>query len=326
MKADHHALKLLLPQYLAAIGCEVRQSGCHLQTRCPLHEDRTPSFSADLKPDGWVWSCFPCGAGGDVFSLHARLHGLETRTHFREVCEGVTSIVGGVGDLSTLVTRSRLVLSGGSHEDESKCIPADELVKLTTPWRDTLASGRATFGLVREFREIGSDVLKALAEPALDALGVCPASHTLTSKAGRSYPLPSPCWAYIGDGGYAVRRPFGRDSEPRFWRVGQLRRPWRSHRLPDPSVTIAHLVESESDAMALIAAGFETKSSAVCAVPGASGFRDEWGMMFAGREVHLWPDRDTAGRRFADRVGKALCGKASRVSVHQLQDWQEVAA
>lgn len=326
MKADHHALKFALPQYLAAIGCEVKQAGHRLQTRCPLHEDRSPSFAADLKADGWVWNCFPCDAGGDVFSLHALLHGLEVRTHFREVCEGVASAVGRCGEIGGAVTRSRIVLVGRAREDESKCIPADELVRLTTPWRETLASGRTTFGMLREFREIGSNVLKALTEPPLDALGICPASHTLTSKAGRSYSISSPCWAYIGDGGYCVRRPFGANSEPRFWRVGQLRRPWRSHRLPDPSVIVAHLVESESDAMALIAAGFESKSSAVCAVPGASGFRDEWGAMFAGREIHLWPDRDTAGQRFAGRVGKALHRKASRVLIHQLQDLQEVAA
>ncbi|MFJ2814334.1 CHC2 zinc finger domain-containing protein [Streptomyces sp. NPDC087294] len=36
-------------------------------TRCPLHEDETPSFSWNT--DRQLWKCHSCGKGGDSFSL-----------------------------------------------------------------------------------------------------------------------------------------------------------------------------------------------------------------------------------------------------------------
>lgn len=323
-----HDLKALLPDYLRAIGCEVKQVRNQLQCKCPLHADSEPSFEADMKAGGWVWHCFPCGMGGSVLDLHAALQGMDARREFREVCKGVASILGGSVEAVASAARSRVLLPAGSlaDDDEDKSIAADELVRLTTPWRETLASGRATLGLLLEFREMGRETLKALALPALDALGVVPAGHTMKAKSGRNCVLDAPRWGYVGDGGYCVRSPFGRGVEPRFWRVGKLRRPWRSHRLQEPAVCVVHLVESETDAMALIAAGFESESSAVVAVPGASGFRSEWAELFKGREVHFWPDRDSAGMKFVERVAAMLQGKAARMLVHEINDLKEVAA
>jgi hypothetical protein len=36
-------------------------------TRCPLHEDNTPSFSYNT--DRGLWRCHSCGEGGDVYNL-----------------------------------------------------------------------------------------------------------------------------------------------------------------------------------------------------------------------------------------------------------------
>ncbi|MEU7148504.1 CHC2 zinc finger domain-containing protein [Streptomyces sp. NPDC045456] len=36
-------------------------------TRCPLHEDNTPSLSYNT--DRQVWKCHSCGAGGDSYSM-----------------------------------------------------------------------------------------------------------------------------------------------------------------------------------------------------------------------------------------------------------------
>lgn len=36
-------------------------------TRCPLHEDRTPSLSVNTTKD--LWNCHSCGEKGDAYSL-----------------------------------------------------------------------------------------------------------------------------------------------------------------------------------------------------------------------------------------------------------------
>ena len=52
----------------------------HLQLRgekfvacCPFHDDRTPSFVLDHRKGTWLWYCFTCGIGGDVFDFIAKI-------------------------------------------------------------------------------------------------------------------------------------------------------------------------------------------------------------------------------------------------------------
>ena len=49
-----------------------RRSGQQVQTLCPLHPDKTPSFT--IYGDNH-WHCFGCNAHGDVITLVQRLHG-----------------------------------------------------------------------------------------------------------------------------------------------------------------------------------------------------------------------------------------------------------
>ena len=50
-----------------------RRSGQQVQTHCPLHPDKTPSFT--VYGDNH-YHCFGCNAHGDVITLTQRLHGL----------------------------------------------------------------------------------------------------------------------------------------------------------------------------------------------------------------------------------------------------------
>lgn len=50
-----------------------RRSGQQVQTRCPLHPDKSPSFT--IYGDNH-FHCFGCNAHGDVITLIQRLHGL----------------------------------------------------------------------------------------------------------------------------------------------------------------------------------------------------------------------------------------------------------
>jgi hypothetical protein len=56
----------------AAQFTELRLSGAgKLRGRCPLHDDRTPSFFIFM--DKQRWRCFGCQAGGDLFDLAREL-------------------------------------------------------------------------------------------------------------------------------------------------------------------------------------------------------------------------------------------------------------
>jgi len=46
--------------------CRLRRSGKSYVAKCPLHEERTPSFH--IYPDQGTFHCFGCGAHGDVIT------------------------------------------------------------------------------------------------------------------------------------------------------------------------------------------------------------------------------------------------------------------
>jgi hypothetical protein len=67
--------------------------------RCPQHQDRTPSCSVRVGPDGTIAvKCHGCQASGDVFSLIAWVHGLDARRDFREV----RAVAAGMAGISIL--------------------------------------------------------------------------------------------------------------------------------------------------------------------------------------------------------------------------------
>jgi DNA primase len=53
---------------IAAEHTRLRKAGKRYQGLCPLHKEKTPSFSID--PSKGVFYCFGCGAGGDAIKLH----------------------------------------------------------------------------------------------------------------------------------------------------------------------------------------------------------------------------------------------------------------
>ncbi len=53
---------------------DLSRNGTSLKGLCPLHEERTPSFS--VRPERQSFKCFGCGAGGDVLDLIAQAEGI----------------------------------------------------------------------------------------------------------------------------------------------------------------------------------------------------------------------------------------------------------
>src|SRR5262245_44153310 len=53
---------------IASDHTKLRKAGRNYQGLCPIHKEKTPSFSVD--PVKGVFYCFGCGAGGDAIKLH----------------------------------------------------------------------------------------------------------------------------------------------------------------------------------------------------------------------------------------------------------------
>lgn len=58
---------------VASDQTRLKRSGKRYLGLCPLHKEKTPSFSVD--PAQGLFYCFGCGAGGDAIKLHMLLHG-----------------------------------------------------------------------------------------------------------------------------------------------------------------------------------------------------------------------------------------------------------
>ena len=52
---------------------KLRKAGRRHGGLCPLHKEKTPSFS--VEPDQGLFYCFGCGQGGDAIRLHMLLTG-----------------------------------------------------------------------------------------------------------------------------------------------------------------------------------------------------------------------------------------------------------
>jgi DNA primase len=90
---------------------QLKRAGKNLKARCPLHEERTPSFTLD--PGQGVWHCFGCQQGGDIYTFLQRIEGLS----FVEAVEHLARRVGyqlryedlSAGQKRALGERTRLV-------------------------------------------------------------------------------------------------------------------------------------------------------------------------------------------------------------------------
>lgn len=71
-------------EYTAVIQ-KFKIAGDNLTGLCPFHKDRNNSFSVDLKTG--KWHCFSEDDGGNFVSFWSRLHGVDTKTAYKEILE-----------------------------------------------------------------------------------------------------------------------------------------------------------------------------------------------------------------------------------------------
>lgn len=317
---DSAVLKQHLPTYLERIGhapC-VQANGIDLKARCPLHDDRNPSLCVTKKDDVWVWFCHPCKEGGTVIELHARRRNLDPKKQFQVICREVAEIINGAPVEARMIDQS----IDPPAKMDTPPIPDDEIAELTTPWRKTLYDDTALRDRFATELGLPSNLLKAIANRGLQGVGIAQAGFEWPKPDGEKCTLRQPRLVYIGDGYCKVRSPFGDGRKPRFLTYGKPQRPWLSEWLVHDQTTVnqVHLHESESSALALIAAGYwaSDNSSIVVATSGCGGFKTEWVPLFAGRTVEMWPDADEPGKRFAETTANLLYGTARKVLI---RDW-----
>jgi len=85
-----------LPALLRSQGHTMRPRGKDLATRCPFHEEENPSLLLSEKAEGWLWHCFGCNKGGDVFTWLMEREGVEFRVAYEMLENGYIS-----GDFET---------------------------------------------------------------------------------------------------------------------------------------------------------------------------------------------------------------------------------
>lgn len=73
---------------VAARYTTLKRSGASLKGRCPLHDERSPSFV--VTPAKGLWKCFGCGAGGDALELVRRAE----RVTFPEAVRRLAALTG----------------------------------------------------------------------------------------------------------------------------------------------------------------------------------------------------------------------------------------
>lgn len=72
-----------------------KRQGGGLLVLCPAHNERTPSCSVTVGPDGTIRAkCFGCDWSADVLGLIAQVNGLSLRTQFAEVMAAAGELAG----------------------------------------------------------------------------------------------------------------------------------------------------------------------------------------------------------------------------------------
>ncbi|MCK5728976.1 MAG: DNA primase, partial [Methylococcales bacterium] len=66
----------------------LKKTGLNFMARCPFHDEKTPSFSANLKRQ--TYHCFGCGVGGNAISFLMEYSNLD----FIEAIEDLASFIG----------------------------------------------------------------------------------------------------------------------------------------------------------------------------------------------------------------------------------------
>jgi hypothetical protein len=281
---DMEAIKAThpLPEFLANRGAVLKRRGSAvLSGKCIFHQE-AHGESLSVWPGENRWHCFgKCSEGGDVIAALMRLDGVD----FKTACE----ILGGRPE--GLPTTSARTVLPAAPDSSPVGLTAGQMAIQAAAAR-TLAADPAK---IAERRGWLAETVRGL---ALDG-------HMGIHDKKLAFLFP-----------HGVKLRWQERGERRIvWAFGSNREMWRQDRLDDDSVRTVYVTEGETDAISLLDAGAEASvDRAVVAIPGASCWRPEWNVFFAGRDVVVATDADEAGDKAAQRILGELDGVAARVA------------
>lgn len=307
--ATLEAIRDALPTYAGTLG-DLRQTGPNRWLMsCPLpeHADNRPSFAVFLSHRGGYRAKCSCQWSGDAVALARALNPGMT---FRQAVAHVAAAVGLEVETEPDTPEARKRRKATRPEHRTPELPP--LPELPPDFEARHRAARARlYGSPELLEAVAAELGRNVTPELVQSLTY--SSDALGWANGR--PL------YLYEHGAKARNPKG--TEPRFqWLEGRAALPWRWHFAARDEVREIYMTESESDAVALVAANLEAlhpkqgkPASAVVAIPGAGNFAEGWAPLFKGKRVTLVFDKDNAGQRGAERVAKLLTRYAVRVAV-----------
>jgi len=286
------SLRLRLREYLAVQGVELRKSGNRLVGRCPVHEDRSPSFAL-FGDRHEICGCHPCGFTGDVFAVSRWLGRSST---FPGAARDVASVLG-------------VYLPQGTGSTATRSAPAKQAPVPRPPFKLNDADREKHHAARLAFSDALDD---GTLDPLARELGIPIWAFRWCGMGASGLGWVNGRLAYLYPEGIKLRNPKG--STPRFlWLAGKATVPWRSDWIRPETVTV-YLTEGESDTLGLVAAGVESDPGKACvAIPGAEGFLPEWAAFFTGKQAILCFDADPKGREATVKVAAMLKGHAAEI-------------
>lgn len=291
-------------------GWNPKGPGPEYSCKCPFHEDKSPSFSANVRKG--LWKCHSGCGGGDLVDLAGRYWRLDPKVDMPRLVEHLESALG----IALRESRARRKDSrppalppageGDAEERIRKWGDPREWTRLVT---EASKTPPPTAWLAK--RAISPEIAAAA------RLGTVTANTTPRSwwvPDGSAYTLVVPVWAGETCVGFELRPEKGFPSREGGKPLKSVSTGKAFFRAPTPTGDYGRwvfLCEGPLDALAAASAGVRACS----ALPGASTWDSEWGHFLWDRWVVVAYDDDTAGVAAGVRVAHALFPYACAVRV-----------
>lgn len=288
-------------EVLENIGHTFEPSGQNYKTICGLHAEKTASLF--LYPDDCHLHCYGCGFHGDLFD-YLRESGIAS--HFPGAVQFAKESIGQIEGFPHAVGAL-----------PAKKAPARErIANSEDPFNAAVVDAYSAFS--EAVRHNDPVLSKYAAELGIRDLA------TLNDRLGKitgCLGLHKGQLAILGCHGMKVR-PLAGQSDTKFFVVGKIEGPWRSHRISE-NTEIAYILEGESDALVAVESGMEDDGkTVVTAVPGCTSFRAEWAESYAQKNVVICMDFDAPGQAAVEVIAPVMSAVAQSVSVVR-REWKE---
>lgn len=282
MDAERIKRSVSLPE-IAGRDTRLEQNGREYKGCCPLHKEKTPSFTLFMGREGWwIYNCFGCGAKGDVISYIQQTR----KVGFVEACK----MLGG-DDL------------GGVSAPKELPKPVDKYAGITIRDDAPVIAGNSVRVWNPKIDDEGKPVGWKTVRFA-HAFLYAPNMVVLRSEYGKKKVTPQIVWADTPGG--------------RGWVYMHFPEPRPLYGMEKDAKQVI-VVQGEKKAMELRNA-LGGRRCVVSACGGDSAVRyTDWSVL-AGRDVVIWPDADESGRKAALYVAETVAPTATRVRILRVDD------